>query len=182
MSDDTTTAIGRPKGSRTAAGPIRYHPMYDEIHKRLFIDRQDVMAVYRWLVSKDAAAGISYHMLYRFKKSQLETAIAERVMADAQSSAKRNWEVLDSLIIRFQESLDAGEVPNGKDAIAAIKLQQELIEKYGTSPFQAEQAAREKLRKIIGWVEQVMTDEQKETFAEFILDDPDLAEWVLPDD
>lgn len=175
----------RQYGSRVPFQPIVEHPRRQEIDDRLFRQQLPAQTVYRWLqdVDPDVAVPFSYTMLWRYYKSHHRDAMSDLIIANAQQAMRRNYEVLDTVIQRFMETVQNGTTPSPKDSLTAIKLQYDLIEKYGGVPGvnEIEETARKHLMTFAGLVESILNDEQKAQLVGLIKENEDLLEWVLPE-
>jgi len=169
-------------GPRVAYQPILQHEYKEQIDEKLFIEHIPAKQVYQWLVDNGAAEGMSYHMLWRYASERKSKAMEGYVISNATEAMRRNYETLDSIVSRYLTALQNGAIPSAKDTLTAIKLQQELIDNYGGSPFQIEEDAKEKLKTIANIIRDIMDENQIQQFMERVMNTPELADWVLSGD
>lgn len=173
-------------GERVPYLPILEHPLRSEIDERLFVLQENTKAVYRWIEDKSREAGdvvpFSYHMLWRYQKSTSRAILTEFVPVEADRALRRNFEVLDLTIQKWEAALKSGMVPSTKDALAAVRIQNQLIAEYGGRPdvVALEADAKDKLQRLIAIIEGIMTEDQIALLVELIMQDEDLREWSLP--
>jgi len=179
---DTTRAVGRPKGVRVAFTDIVEHSLSAEIDRKLFHEGQDVQSVFNWLKEQDPEYKGSYSQMWRYYRSKNSLVLNDVVARTSRTAMSRNYDTLDRMIASWKQSVEQGARVGAKDAIAAMRLQIEIIERYGGSPFQVEEEAKQRLRLLVEIVSELMDNSQKERFIERIQGTPELIDWLVTDE
>ena len=119
--------------------------------------------------------------LSRYKASLERTNVPKVILEAAPEEMKRTWNVLSQVVQSMEQMLKAGGVASIQDGMRAIKLQTDLMNRYGIDiNIQASETAKRMLRHLVeDIIMPNITDEQKVLIAELISADVELAEWVM---
>lgn len=160
--------------------PIMQSPFKEEIDDKLFRRNIKVKPVHEWLLDKGIDS-ISYMMLWRYYKSRSEGAIEAVVRQNAQEAQQANWNLLEDIVHRYQSAIQNGAIPKGGEAIQAVKMMTQMIDRYGGIPGTGQIVADAKRRfmLLLDIVLDVITTEQQEILYEKIQNTPDLIEWSV---
>lgn len=118
--------------------------------------------------------------LLRYRNAQMKSG--PKIVLDASpEDIKQTWNVLARVVKGMEEFLINGGVPNVQDGMRAMKLQLEMMSRYGVDL--NINASGEAKRMLAHLVDDIIlpnvTDAQKVVIAEAIAADPELAEWVM---
>lgn len=153
----------------------------------MFQEHTPVKHVHAWLEeqhAKDSALTNveipGYVMLWRYYKRVKVSAMDQVVQENAQESIERNWDAATMIIQQGLKAISLGSLPTAKEVVAAIKIQNDLIDRHGGIPGQSEiqKDAKRRFNLFVDLVLEIITDEQKAVIADRIADTPDLYEWT----
>lgn len=169
---------------RTPFMPIVTSPYREDIDRMIFYEHMPVMQVYRYLKDTCGITDISYSMLDRYKKQTQAKATPAEIVQTSQEEMRRSWRVLAKIVERGEEILERGATPSVKDVMTAIKSQNDMLAKLGVGvSMEQVEVAKRMLRRL---VEEIIlpevTDEQRQRILQRILDDEELAQWVLDEE
>jgi hypothetical protein len=183
MEDNQTVIIRKGKQSVPFL-PIIQSPFKDDIDTMLFQRNMKVKPVHEWLESEKGVSTITYMMLYRYWKSKKEDAIEAVVRANAQEAQQANWNLLEDVVSKFQHQVRLGMPVKGGDAIRAVQIMTQMIDRYGGIPGTQQVVADAKRRfmLLLDIVLDVITPEQQAIIYERVQDTPDLFEWTVSEE
>jgi hypothetical protein len=164
--------------------PIVHSVHRKDIDEKLFEMNTPVKRVHEWLRDDKNVDDISYIMLYRYYTRHKQTAIEAVVEKNAQEAQQSNWDLMTDVVSRYHQYLKAGGIPKGAEAMQAIKMMSDMIDRYGGIPGtkQVIQDARRRFTILVDIVLDVVTPEQRDVIYERIQSTPDLMEWTTMED
>jgi len=174
--DKQIIRIGRQKAPFM---PIVQSAHKIQIDEKLFRDHLPVSQVHDWLLDQNDDS-ISYMMLYRYFKKHEVSVLEGVVQENAQEHVQRNWDVLNNIIERFAKQLEGDALIRAGDALAAVKMVNDLLEKHGGIPGsqQVQAEAKRRMNLLVDIVLGIVSSDQRELIAAAIRDCPDLMEWI----
>jgi hypothetical protein len=109
------------------------------------------------------------------------TNVPKVILETAPEEMNRTWNVLSAVIKSMETMIKNGGVASIQDGMRAIKLETELMNRYGIDiNTQAADTAKRMLSHLVyDIIMPNITAEQGVRIAELIAQDPELAEWVM---
>ena len=146
----------------------------------MFKQHVPVAHIHAWLKDEKGVTDISYVMLWRYKGRLEATALDNIVQENASETMQSNWDALTEMRLRGMKQLHNGGSVQPKDLLQAIRLQNDLIAKYGGLPGAKEVTidAKRRLNVLVDLVLAIVDEGQRMQIAEAIANTPDLMDWV----
>lgn len=171
----------RVKPGRMAYQQIINSPYREEIDT-MISENEPVRRIHQWLVEQ-GVDDISYSTINRYRRDMQERSRPTVVIETSKDDVRRNYNGLNRIVEKGLTAIDQGMLPRPQDVLAAIKLQSEMLSKLGIGVnVEVMETAQQNLRTLVyDIVLPVLNDDQKRTVLEKILENDDLASWVIDD-
>lgn len=158
----------------------------------LFEDHMPVKHVHAWLELEHMTDPNltkveipSYILIWRYFKRRNVSVMDQVVQENAQETIERNWDAASAIIRAGLQAIKNGQMPTAKEVVAAMKIQNDLIERHGGIPGKSEilKDAQRRLNLLVDIVLDVIgeNEDMKQQIADKIADTPDLYEWITPE-
>ncbi|MBE0611217.1 MAG: hypothetical protein IH609_17680 [Dehalococcoidia bacterium] len=146
-------------------GPRAYESILTSPHKadideRLFIRRQPVRKVHRWLTDELAVTSISYATLNRYKNAQ--SSIKGDGDADLRrAELKRDLSYLGRVVKGGKVALQQGLLVRPSEAIRAVELRTRILAEFPDSNEELGKRHKEETRALADIILGVVSEEQR---------------------
>ncbi len=135
-------------------------PQKKDIDDRLFVRRQPVRKVHRWLTDEMAVTTISYATLNRYRNA--EAIIRSEDDEDLRrAELKRDLAYLRLVVKRGRKALEEGLMVRPTEAMRAVEMRSHILALFGDAGEKAEKRHRAQLELVRSAVLSVVSEEQR---------------------
>lgn len=153
------------RGPRPFAA-IFVHPLRSEIDERLFVRHQKVARVHQWL-DEVSDVKVSYATLNRYRKWRISEGMREN--SDLRSAeVRKDLAYLEEIVRLSRSTLDAGVLVRPSEAMRAVELRANLLERFPDASGEREARHESELRRLADAVKSVVSEDQLRLIREAI--------------